>query len=352
MKTILPFPKDPGNYRLSTIVETEVSMYSFDIEVDADFQWNPGKWRPRGMGINKKVNLLPYIPSSRMSEAIELAQVLDRPILLQGEPGSGKTKLAEAVAFDWYGERYLSKYFEWHVKSNSKAADGLYTFDHVARLRDAHLIAKTDHHATSIDDLSNYLQLGPLGRALLASTPEEPAILLIDEIDKADIDFPNDLLLEIDEKRARIQEPGIFDISLEAKQSPLIFITSNQEKDLSPAFIRRCLYLYFKFPNEKLLKKIIKARHPELSDPDQLISNNVIKRFNKLRTDMENNPNISRLISTSEFLDWTQALIHHFSISEPEDTIELIEKLPYSTTLLKSTDELKMENLFFSNLED
>ena len=180
--------------------------------------------------------LMPYLPSEELVEAVNLAIFLERPLLLKGEPGCGKTRLARAVAYE------LQLPFEtWYVKSTSRARDGLYTYDAVGRLRDAQLAANrmvAEAERDRIKQPGAYVNWEPLGRAFLNV---QRTVVLIDEIDKADIDFPNDLLLELDERRFKVDEIGQ---TIQAKTAPIVFITSNDEKDLPDAFLRRCLFHY------------------------------------------------------------------------------------------------------------
>jgi len=285
----------------------------------------------------------PYLPDDELMEAIQLMQILQRPLLLRGEPGCGKTKVAQAVAYEWYGEKYSRYYFEWHVKSTSKAQDGLYTFDHIARLRKAH--ASKAEGEPAEEDLTAYRTLGPLGKAFLASEPGRPAILLIDEIDKADIDFPNDLLLELDEMRFKIQETGE---EIIPKRRPLIFITSNQERELPQAFLRRCLFHFIKFPDTPILKRIMDANFPNLAtgkdeqeqkEKTQFV-NAAIARFEQLRADIKKNPTANKSISTSELKDWMRILEHYFQ-QGIKPKLDDPATLPYHNALVKTENDLK-----------
>ncbi len=273
--------------------------------------------------------LYPYLPDKDLIEAVNLAIFLERPLLLKGEPGCGKTQLARAVAYE------LNLPFEaWCVKSTSRARDGLYIYDTVSRLRDAQLAAAgrliKDNDIERISNPATYVQWRPLGRAF---QQDKRTVVLIDEIDKADIDFPNDLLLELDELRFTIEETGQ---EIRAKAPPIIFITSNDEKDLPDAFLRRCLFHYVKFPDPERLKKIVHAIFSNsLSEPPPALVEIAVERFQKLREEMDRG-GASKKASTSELIDWFKVLRRY-----PEDEVlaKLKGELPFPSVLLKSWDD-------------
>ncbi|MEL4898340.1 AAA family ATPase [Crocosphaera sp. Alani8] len=271
--------------------------------------------------------ILPYIPDEDLVESVNLAIQLQRPLLLKGEPGCGKTQLAYSVAYS------LNLPFEaWYVKSTSRAKDGLYTYDTVGRLRDAQLAAakqfSKEEDIQRVQDPSTYVRLGPLGRAFLK---EQHTVVLIDEIDKADIDFPNDLLLEIDERRFIIEETGK---EIRAKYPPIVIITSNDEKDLSNAFLRRCLFHYIEFPSRERLIKIIQAHFPKA--PETLLEKS-IDRFQDLRQEMQAyESGRTKAVNTSELIDWFRIL---HSLPQDMGLEKLDGDLPYLGTLLKSRED-------------
>jgi MoxR-like ATPase len=279
----------------------------------------------------------PYFPSEELVKAVEYARVLQRPLLLRGEPGSGKTRLAQSIAYDLYGADYKLKYFEWHIKSTSKAVEGLYTFDHVERLRDAQL--QKGRQARE------YRELGPLGKAFSVSTSNAPAVVLIDEIDKADIDFPNDLLLELDQKRFTIKETKE---EILAAYPPIIIITSNDEKELPNAFLRRCVFHYIKFPAYKQLLLIAKANAHVFQDkfgkpmPAPLIEATVT-RFRQLYNNMNSDPNTDKNPSTSELLDWLRVIYFYFFNGQLSEEMLPDGELPHPQVLLKSIDDYKSQ---------
>lgn len=299
-----------------------------------------GKVQPQLGEVDENGQIIyPYLPDEDLIEAVNLAIQLERPLLIKGEPGCGKTKLARAVAYE-LGLPYET----WNIKSTSRAKDGLYTYDAVGRLRDAQLAAAgrlSEDKIKEIDKSETYIKWGPLGRAFLK---EQTTVVLIDEIDKADIDFPNDLLLELDEKRFVIEEINqTIPKENEKVAEPIIIITSNSERDLPEAFLRRCFFHYIEPLTKEELIKIIKAHFgdlPELvtkevkkQEIEKLITE-LVDRFAKLREAIDRGS--GKKVSTSELLDWIRALL-----LSPEDIERQLEKgIPFLGTLLKTPDEL------------
>ncbi|VXD16696.1 AAA family ATPase [Planktothrix paucivesiculata] len=273
--------------------------------------------------------LEPYIPSLELVEAVNLTIFLKkRPLLLKGEPGSGKTRLARAVAYE-LGLPYES----WYIQSTTKAKDGCYTYDAIARLHDAQLARLDEQKLSKVDNLWNYIKLGPLGRAFENS---QRTVILIDEIDKADLDFPNDLLQVLDEKRFTIPEIKVKEkeaekeYEIKTKEPPIIFITSNDEKDLPDAFLRRCLFHYIEFPKYAELVNIINEHFPNTASPVVVAAT---KKFQELRDEMDNSRGrTGKNVSTSELIDWFTILRQY-----PEDELlaKLQGELPFAETLLK-----------------
>lgn len=268
--------------------------------------------------------LYPYLPNPDLIEAVNLTLQLGRPLLLKGEPGCGKTRLAYDVAYE------LGLPFEtWYIKSTSRARDGLYSYDTIGRLRDAQLASSKlmqPEDLSRISDPATYVEWGAIGRAF--QNPQR-TVILIDEIDKADIDFPNDLLLELDESRFLVEETGE---TITAKSKPIVLITSNDEKALPNAFLRRCSFHYVEFPDSERLVKIIQQFFP---DTGAAIATKAVERFTDLRAEM-NKDNAGKKVSTSELIDWFNILRRH-----PQDEVlqKLDGKLPYPGLLLKSWDD-------------
>ena len=254
-----------------------------------------------------------YIASEELIRSVNIAAALQKPLLVKGEPGTGKTMLAESIA-DSLGMELII----WNIKSTTKAQDGLYVYDTVQRLYDSQF---GEH---SVDDISRYIKLGKLG---IAFTKEKQAVLLIDEIDKADLEFPNDLLWELDQMEFYIPETGE---TIKAKQRPIVIITSNAEKELPDAFLRRCIFHYIAFPDQEMMARIVRAHYPDL---EQNLLDACLNAFYRLRS----LAGITKKPATSELLDWIQALIIG-GVSEDE----LKEKLPFIGVLLKKTEDLTL----------
>jgi len=251
-----------------------------------------------------------YIASAPLVDAVNCAVALERPLLIKGEPGTGKTLLARHVA-DGLGMPMLS----WHIKSTSKAADGLYVYDTVQRLNDSRF------GGGDVSDIRRYIKLGPLGQSFGAATRH---VLLIDEVDKADLEFPNDLLRELDEMRFTVVETGD---EIAANERPVVIITSNNEKELPDAFLRRCIFHYIEFPDAPLMKRIVDVHHPNL---DATLLDQVLIKFYWLReqSDLRKKP------STSELIDWIAALLRA-GISHAQ----LEAHIPFVGALLKKEQD-------------
>ena len=253
-----------------------------------------------------------YITSPELRHAVNVAAAIQRPLLVRGEPGTGKTLLAEAVAED-LGLELIT----WDVKSTSKAVDGLYVYDTVQRLQDSRF---GDH---DVSDIRQYIRLGPLGRAL---TSPERVVLLIDEIDKADLDFPNDLLHELDVMEFTVVETG--DVH-RAAQRPLVVITSNAERELPDPFLRRCVFHYIEFPGAELMAEIVRVHHPHIAE--QLLEQ-CLERFYWLRSIK----GLRKRPSTSELVDWVGALL---AAGIPRG--EVAAGLPFLGALIKREEDLE-----------
>ncbi len=252
-----------------------------------------------------------YIVSSELMNSVNIAIRLQKPLLIKGEPGTGKTVLAESIA-----KSMNKKLLIWNIKSTTKAKEGLYTYDTVQRLYDSQF---GENDVSSIDA---YIKLGKLGEAF---SSDEQVVLLIDEIDKADIEFPNDLLWELDQMSFYIPESKK---TVTAKQRPIVIITSNAEKELPDAFLRRCIFHYIDFPTPGEMKKIIKVHHPNL---EENLINQSMEKFYMIRSMR----NINKKPSTSELIDWLQALV------VAGITVDrLSNDIPFLGVLLKKNQDL------------
>ena len=226
-----------------------------------------------------------YISTDDLSLAVNSSIILQRPLLIKGEPGTGKTMLAEEVAGS-LGKRLI----QWHIKSSTKAQQGLYEYDAVSRLRDSQL------GDGDVSDISKYIKKGKLWEAFEA---DEQVVLLIDEIDKADIEFPNDLLVEIDKMEFFVYETGE---TIKAKHRPIIIITSNNEKELPDAFLRRCFFHFINFPDRSTMEKIVDVHHPKAK---QALVKDALDVFFEVRSI----PGMKKKPSTSELIDWLKLLM-------------------------------------------
>ncbi len=253
-----------------------------------------------------------YVASEELMAGVNVAIALQKPLLIKGEPGTGKTMLAEAVA------RSLGKkLIIWNIKSTTKAQDGLYMYDTIQRLYDGQFGEE------GVDDIAHYIKLGKLGEAFES---EEQVVLLIDEIDKADLEFPNDLLWELDQMEFYIHETKR---TVKAKQRPIVIITSNAEKELPDAFLRRCIFHYIDFPDEALMEEIVRTHYP---DVEEHLLQNAMEVFYRIR-DLRD---IRKKPSTSELIDWINALqIGGISADQ------IRAKLPFIGVVVKKDEDLE-----------
>ncbi len=253
-----------------------------------------------------------YIASRSLVDAVNCALALQRPLLVKGEPGTGKTLLAHHVA-----EGLSMPMDSWHIKSTSKAEDGLYVYDTVQRLNDARF------GDGDVRDIRSYIRLGPLGRVF---SSEERQVLLIDEVDKADLEFPNDILRELDEMQFTVLETGD---EVVAKQRPMVIITSNNEKELPDAFLRRCVFHFIDFPDLEQMREIIDVHHPHV---EKQLLEQVLVKFYWLRDQKE----LRKRPSTSELIDWITALLR--AGANPS---QLEAEIPFMGALLKNEQDTR-----------
>ena len=252
-----------------------------------------------------------YVASRELMDSVNVAIALQKPLLIKGEPGTGKTVLAQAVA-----ESLQKRLLIWNIKSTTKAQEGLYIYDVVQRLYDSQFGGE------GVDDIEKYVKLGKLGEAF---TADDQVILLIDEIDKADLEFPNDLLWELDRMEFHIPETGR---TVTAKHRPIVIITSNAEKELPDAFLRRCVFHYIEFPDRELMAEIVNVHFQDL---DQHLLDQVLEAFYRIRS----LPQIKKKPSTSEIIDWIRALVHG-----GVDPSRVVKEVPYLGVLLKKNEDI------------
>ena len=267
-----------------------------------------------------------YVATEDLKIAVNAAVTLERPLLVKGEPGTGKTELAKQVANSLGLQLY-----EWNVKSTTKAQQGLYEYDAVSRLRDSQLGDK------KVEEVKNYIKKGKLWQAFES---DEKVVLLIDEVDKADIEFPNDLLQELDKMAFHVYETGE---NVTAKKRPVVIITSNNEKELPDAFLRRCFFHYIRFPDQETLEKIVRVHYPNIK---QNLLSTALAQFFELREQ----PGLKKKPSTSEALDWLKLLLAedlsvtdltkdgknslphlHGALLKNEQDVQLFERLAFMT---------------------
>ena len=252
-----------------------------------------------------------YVASQELLTAVNVAITLQKPLLMKGEPGTGKTMLAEAIA-----KALNKKLIIWNIKSTTKAQDGLYVYDTIQRLYDGQF-GEADVH-----DIERYIKLGKLGEAFES---EDQVILLIDEIDKADLEFPNDLLWELDQMEFYIHETKR---TVKAKHRPIVIITSNAEKELPDAFLRRCIFHYIDFPDQELMEEIVRTHFPDVED-------NVLKSAFEVFYSIREMKSLRKKPSTSELLDWINVLM----ISGiPVEKIKT--ELPFLGVIIKKDEDI------------
>lgn len=309
----------------------------------------------------RDVQLHPYFPDEDLVKAVNIAIMLERPLLVMGEPGCGKSLLAHALAFELYqgeeinsvAQNYKDWLFEWNIKSTSKAKEGFYEYEALSRLLDVQMAVSSKVAKLKAGDTNNYIKKRAMANAITKSTETHRAILLIDEIDKADPDFPNDLLNELESGKHVVTETG--KPIVENPKKPIIIITSNREKDLPDAFLRRCVYYFIPPFNYGRMVNILKYRFYEVSkleiDADSsLLIDKAVEAYEKARKRIEDNKTSSKKISMSELIDWFQAI---------KKTTELSGNTPKVADFVKEIQEfiddkqkfLPLQQALFKNYE-
>lgn len=252
-----------------------------------------------------------YVASPELINAVNIAMTLEKPLLIKGEPGTGKTMLAQSIA-NALGKQLII----WSIKSTTKAQDGLYVYDVVQRLYDSQF------GGNSVDDIAKYIKLGKIGEAF---SSDSQVVLLIDEVDKADLEFPNDLLWELDQMEFYIPETKA---TVKAITRPVVIITSNAEKELPDAFLRRCIFHYIEFPNQPLMEEIVRVHFPG-------VENRLLEQSLQAFYAVRNMYAIQKKPSTSELLDWVRALT-----LSGIDAEKIVTELPFAGVLLKKNEDL------------
>jgi len=266
-----------------------------------------------------------YIATEDLQMAVNAAVTLQKPLLIKGEPGTGKTMLAEEVA-DALGKELII----WNIKSTTKAQQGLYDYDAVSRLRDSQLGEE------KVKDISNYIHQGKIWQAF---TSDEQVVLLIDEIDKADIEFPNDLLVELDKMEFSVYETGE---TIQARHRPIVIITSNNEKELPDAFLRRCFFPYIRFPDKDTMRNIVEVHYPDLQK-------NMITSALEVFFELRDVPGLRKKPSTSELVDWLKLLMADNIPIELLQNKSIKEAIPplYGALLKNEQDVHMLQKLAF-----
>ena len=252
-----------------------------------------------------------YIASEELMGSVNIAIALEKPLLIKGEPGTGKTMLANAIA-----KALNKRLIVWNIKSTTKASEGLYTYDTIQRLYDGQFGGE------GVDDIGHYIKLGKLGEAF---TSDDQVVLLSDEIDKADLEFPNDLLWELDKMEFYIYETKE---TITAKKRPIVIITSNAEKELPDAFLRRCIFHYIDFPSQELMEEIVKTHFPNIEE-------NLLKNAMQVFYDIRSYSQLRKKPATSELIDWLNALM--IGGIDPE---KIKAELPFVGVLIKKDEDL------------
>lgn len=264
---------------------------------------------------NVQTDKVRYLADPQLRNIVNVSIALQRPLLVKGEPGTGKTLLAHAIA-ESLGKRLIT----WNIKSTSEAVDGCYLYDTVQRLNDS----RFGSEERNVNKIHDYIMLGPLGESFDA---EEQVVLLVDEIDKADIEFPNDLLQELDFMEFYIKETKEF---VKAKHRPIVIITSNNEKELPDAFLRRCVFHFIEFPDKDFMREICNLHYPDLK---QNLLDQILNQFYRIRAITQ----IRKMPSTSELLDWIAVLL-----KSGIEIDELKKGIPFLGTLIKKEKDLEI----------